>query len=83
MSLRYEGNFNMNNPSPKKRKDCFLGFHSDFHAEGKKGIKIGATLDENTIREVCETLKPDFIQIDCKGHPGFTSYPTEFNNAYP
>lgn len=40
-------------------------------------------MSENTIREVCETLKPDFIQIDCKGHPGYTSYPTSFTNAYP
>ena len=73
----------MNTPTRKKRKDCFLGFHSDFHAQFKEGVKLGATLDEQTIREVCETLKPDFIQIDCKGHPGFTSYPTSFSNAYP
>ena len=68
---------------PKKRKDCFLGFHSDFHATVKEGVILGASLNEASVREVCERLKPDFIQIDCKGHPGIASYPTIFPNAYP
>lgn len=25
--------------------------------------------------------KPDFIQVDCKGHDGFSSYPTKIGNA--
>lgn len=67
----------------KKRKDCFFGIHSDFHAKPAQGLVIGETLKEQDIREICETLQPDFIQIDCKGHPGWTSYPTAFGNAMP
>lgn len=68
----------------KKRRDCFLGLHSDFHAHIRdKDIPIGATLNESEICEICEILKPDFIQIACKGHPGYTSYPTSFSNAFP
>ena len=67
----------------KKRKDCFFGLHSDFHAKPAEGLVLGATLKERDIREICETLKPDFIQIDCKGHPGWASYPTRFSNAMP
>ena len=67
----------------KRRSECFFGMHSDFHAKPEAGLVIGATLKEEDIREICETMKPDFIQIDCKGHPGYTSYPTELGNAMP
>lgn len=67
----------------KRRKDCFFGLHNDFHAKPQEGIVIGATLTEADIRTICETMKPDFIQIDCKGHPGYTSYPSKLGNAMP
>ena len=60
----------------KKRRDSFLGFHFDYHAKPEYGVQ-GATLKEENIREICRTLKPDFIQIDCKGHPGWASYPSK------
>lgn len=65
------------------RSDCFFGIHSDFHAKPYEGLVIGETLCEEEIREVCELLKPDFWQIDCKGHPGYTSYPSTLGNAMP
>ena len=66
----------------KKRKDSFLGIHSDFHATPAFGT-VGATLREEEIREVCRLLKPDFWEIDSKGHPGWASYPTALGNAMP
>ena len=66
----------------KKRKDSFFGLHMDFHANPNNET-IGQTLTEDAIRNICRTLKPDFIQIDCKGHPGITSYPSELGNAAP
>ena len=72
-----------NNMERKLRKDCFWGMHSDFHAHPNYGVVVGATLKEEDIRTICEKAKPDFIQIDCKGHPGYASYPTEIGNAMP
>ena len=66
----------------KKRKDSFFGIHCDFHGKPENGLQ-GKTLNEDEIRDVCRTLKPDFIQIDCKGHPGWTSYPSKLGNALP
>lgn len=64
-------------------KKRYFGIHFDCHLSPEmcKGIKIGETLKEENIEEICELLKPDFIQIDCKGHPGYTSYPTSVGNA--
>ena len=69
----------------KRRSESFFGLHFDFHAspEGAAGTSIGATLKEEEIREICRLLKPDFLQIDCKGHPGWASYPTAVGNAMP
>lgn len=66
----------------KKRKDSFWGIHSDYHAMPEMGM-VGKTLREEDIREICRLLKPDYWQIDCKGHPGWASYPTEMGNAMP
>ena len=69
--------------SIKRRADSFFGIHNDFHAKPADGQVIGATLKESDLRTICETLQPDFIQIDCKGHPGWTSYPSALGNAMP
>lgn len=66
----------------KKRKDSFFGFHFDYHAQPQYGVQ-GINLTEEDIREICRTQRPDFIQIDCKGHPGWASYPSECGNAMP
>ena len=67
----------------KKRKDSFFGIHCDFHAAPYKCDTVGAALREEDIREICTLLRPDFIQIDCKGHPGWASYPSSIGNAMP
>lgn len=69
----------------KRRSDSFFGLHFDFHASpaGAAGAPVGGTLREEDIREICELLHPDFLQIDCKGHPGWASYPTACGNAMP
>ncbi len=67
----------------KKRKESFLGLHFDFHAQPTDNKVIGSTLREEDIREICHLIKPDFIQIDCKGHPGWASYPSKIGNAMP
>lgn len=66
----------------KKRKHAFWGLHSDFHATPDFGTQ-GTNLREEDIREVCALLRPDYWQIDTKGHPGWASYPTELGNAMP
>ncbi len=68
----------------KKRSESFFGLHFDFHAKPSEASPvIGSTLSEDEIREICTLLHPDFLQIDCKGHPGWASYPTECGNAMP
>ncbi|MCR4622041.1 MAG: hypothetical protein K5663_08160 [Clostridiales bacterium] len=68
----------------KRRSACAFGLHFDFHASpGPDSPSIGETLKEEDIREICRLLRPDYLQIDCKGHPGWASYPTLTGNAMP
>ena len=68
----------------KRRSESFFGLHFDFHATPDRAlVPVGATLKEEEIRKICREVRPDFIQIDCKGHPGWASYPTACGNAMP
>jgi hypothetical protein len=59
-----------------KRSDCFFGVHFDLHAS-EDITDAGKTLTFEMIDTFLTKVKPDFIQIDCKGHPGISSYPTK------
>lgn len=68
----------------KRRSESYFGLHFDFHATPERAkVPVGATLKEEDIRKICREVRPDFIQIDCKGHPGWASYPTSCGNAMP
>ena len=59
-----------------KRADCFFGVHFDLHAS-EEITDAGRTLTAEMIDTFLLRVRPDFIQIDCKGHPGISSYPTK------
>jgi alpha-L-fucosidase len=65
-----------------KRSESFLGIHFDFHA-GEDNNEIGANTTKEMIDNIIDLVKPDYIQCDCKGHPGFSSYPTKVGNPAP
>jgi hypothetical protein len=64
------------NPEKLPRSDCFFGVHFDLHATEDIN-NAGETLTAAMIDTFLTKVRPDFIQIDCKGHPGITSYPTK------
>lgn len=58
----------------------YFGMHFDFHAT-KDDSFLGRNLSEKRLDSLLLAVKPDFIQVDCKGHPGVTSYPSGVANA--
>ncbi|MBZ5859309.1 beta-galactosidase [Flavihumibacter profundi] len=64
---------------PKTRSDSFFGIHFDFHAT-QNNTEIGKTFTPGMIDSFLTIVKPDFVQVDCKGHPGYSSYPTKVGN---
>jgi len=70
------------NPPRLKRAESFLGMHFDFHA-GPDCTEVGKNTTPAMIENIINLVHPDYLQIDCKGHPGFTSYPTKVGNPVP
>lgn len=71
-------------PYPKrlKRDESYLGIHMDFHAN-QNDDKIGQNTTPEMVKTILDKVRPDYIQIDCKGHEGYTSYPTKVGNQAP
>jgi len=61
---------------PLRRKDAFFGLHFDLHAS-EDDTSLGADVTEENIAQLLSRVQPDFVQYDCKGHPGYTGYPTK------
>lgn len=62
--------------------DCNFGMHFDIHAKAWDTV-LGAELTHENLKSALEKVDPDWIQCDCKGHPGYTSWPTEVGSPSP
>ena len=60
----------------------FFGIHYDLHANADD-TELGRELTAEHLRERLLRVRPDWIQADCKGHPGYTSWPTEIGSTSP
>ena len=68
--------------TPIPRKDAFFGLHFDLHPQ-ETDTSLGADVSEANIRGLLTRVKPDYVQYDCKGHAGWTGYPTAVGWASP
>ncbi len=71
-----------NSPKRLRRSESFFGVHFDFHA-GPDCQEIGRSLTPGMLDAMLRDVAPDYVQCDCKGHPGLSSYPTRVGNAAP
>ena len=60
-------------------RERFWGLHFDFHAGDDS--KVGLNTNAEDIERYILSARPDFIQCDCKGHPGITCYPTKIGRT--
>ncbi|NLX53941.1 MAG: hypothetical protein GXY58_02370 [Planctomycetaceae bacterium] len=69
-------------PPRLKRAESFLGIHFDFHA-GEDCTEVGKHTTPEMVENIINLVQPDYLQIDCKGHPGVSSYPTKVGHPVP
>ncbi len=69
-------------PTRLRRAESFFGLHFDLHP-GEHDTALGADASEENVAVLLERVKPDYVQYDCKGHRGYTGYPTEVGWASP
>jgi hypothetical protein len=63
-------------------EDVFFGIHYDLHANAND-TELGKDLTPEHLRERLQRTRPDWVQTDCKGHPGYTSWPTKVGSTSP
>lgn len=69
-------------PERLRRAQSFFGIHFDFHA-GSDCNEVGKNTTSAMVQTIIDMVKPDYIQTDCKGHAGYSSYPTKVGNPAP
>ena len=65
-----------------RRDQSFFGIHFDFHA-GADCKEVGKNTTPEMIHAIIDMVQPDYIQTDCKGVAGYSSYPTQAGNPAP
>ena len=63
-------------------EDAFFGIHYDLHANAQD-TELGKEVSVEHLVERLERVRPDWIQCDCKGHAGYTSWPTDVGSTSP
>lgn len=67
---------------PNWHDDAFFGIHYDLHAN-EHDTELGRELSVDHLVERLRRVQPDWIQCDCKGHAGYTSWPTKVGATSP
>jgi hypothetical protein len=68
--------------APNWHARVFFGLHYDLHAHAND-TELGKDVTPEMLRAAWEKIRPDWVQCDCKGHPGYTSWPTKVGYASP
>ena len=69
-------------PARLSRKDCFFGLHFDLHPTAED-TELGRDVTESMVSHVLESCRPDFVQYDSKGHPGYLGFPSKTGASAP
>ncbi len=62
--------------------DHAFGLHYDLHANSID-TELGAEISYEHLRERLGRVRPDWVHCDCKGHAGYTSWPTNIGSTAP
>lgn len=65
-----------------RRSDSFFGLHFDLHP-GEKDTELGRDVSEEMVAHLLATAKPDYVQYDSKGHPGWLGWPSKVGPSAP
>lgn len=69
-------------PARLLRRDCYFGLHFDLHPNAADK-DLGRDLTDAMVAHLLETVRPDFIQYDSKGHPGYLGFPSKTGMSAP
>jgi hypothetical protein len=75
--------FSAQNPSGRlRRADSFFGLHFDLHPNEEDTV-LGRDVSEDLVERLLTAAKPDYVQYDSKGHPGWLGWPSKVGPSAP
>ncbi|MCX7604421.1 MAG: hypothetical protein N2036_10145 [Bryobacteraceae bacterium] len=71
-------------PAPRRlrRAECFFGLHFDLHPN-EKDTALGRDVTPEAVGRLLDRVRPDFVQYDAKGHPGWLGWPSDVGPSAP
>ncbi|MFZ5925828.1 MAG: alpha-amylase family protein [Acidobacteriota bacterium] len=71
-------------PEPRRlrRAECYFGLHFDLHPNEKDTV-LGRDVTPEAAGRLLDRVRPDFVQYDSKGHPGWLGWPSEVGPSAP
>lgn len=69
-------------PARLRRADSYFGLHFDLHPNETDTV-LGRDVTEAMIENILAKAKPDFVQYDSKGHPGWLGWPSKVGPSAP
>lgn len=69
-------------PRRKKRSESYFGLHFDLHPN-EKDTALGRDVTPEMVGALLDAAKPDFVQYDSKGHPGWLGWPSQVGPSAP
>src|ERR1035437_2585794 len=65
-----------------RRADSFFGLHFDLHPNEQDTV-LGRDVSEEMVEHLLAAAKPDYVQYDSKGHPGWLGWPSQVGPSAP
>jgi hypothetical protein len=65
-----------------RRADSFFGLHFDLHPN-EQDTALGRDVSEEMVGRLLAAAKPDYVQYDSKGHPGWLGWPSKVGPSAP
>ncbi len=73
----------MQNPKPRlRRAESYFGLHFDLHPNEQDTV-LGRDVTPEMVGALLDAAKPDFVQYDSKGHPGWLGWPSQVGPSAP
>jgi hypothetical protein len=71
-------------PEPRRlrRSESYFGLHFDLHPN-EKDTELGRDVTPEAVGRLLDRVRPDFVQYDAKGHPGWLGWPSDIGPSAP
>jgi hypothetical protein len=69
-------------PRRLKRSESYFGLHFDLHPNETDTV-LGRDVTEEMVERLLRAARPDYVQYDSKGHPGWLGWPSKVGPSAP